>query len=86
MRVGYHRRRLVDFLGGMRLARELAGHERWPRERLGRHQRERLETLVGHAAGHSPYYRERLSGLVGSRHVELARLPLLDKARMMVTL
>jgi phenylacetate-CoA ligase len=83
MRVGYHRRRLADFLGGMRLARELAGHERWPRERLGRHQRERLETLVGHAAGHSPYYRERLSGLVGGGQVELASLPVLDKARMM---
>ena len=28
MRIGYHRRRLADFLGGMRLSRELIKHER----------------------------------------------------------
>ena len=37
MRIGYHRRRLADFLGGMRLSRELIEHERWPKGRLRRH-------------------------------------------------
>jgi phenylacetate-coenzyme A ligase PaaK-like adenylate-forming protein len=83
MRLGYHRRRLADFAGGLRLARELIGRERWSREQLRRHQQERLDVLVRHAVGHSPYYRERLSGVVGSGPVELQRLPVLDKAQMM---
>jgi phenylacetate-coenzyme A ligase PaaK-like adenylate-forming protein len=83
MRIGYHRRRLADFLGGMRLARELVEHERWPRERLRQHQQERLEALVRHAAEHSPYYRERLSGTLGNGPVELSSLPVMDKAEMM---
>jgi phenylacetate-CoA ligase len=83
MRIRYHRRRLADFLGGMRLSRELVEQERWPRERLRRHQQQRLQALVRHAVEHSPYYRERLPGVIGSGPVELARLPVLDKATMM---
>ena len=49
MRIGYHRRRLADFAGGMRLSRELVGRERWPKERLRQHQQERLDALVRHA-------------------------------------
>lgn len=83
MRIGYHRRRLADFAGGIRLARELAAGERWPEGRLRRHQQERLDALVRHAARHSPFYRERLAGVIGDGPVELSRLPVLDKARMM---
>ncbi len=83
MRIGYHRRRLGDFAGGMRLARELAARERWPCERLRRHQQERIEAVVRHAVGHSPFYQERLAGVVGNGPVELSRLPVLDKAQMM---
>jgi phenylacetate-CoA ligase len=39
--------------------------------------------LVRHAVEHSPYYRERLSGVIGTGPVELSRLPVLDKAQMM---
>ena len=83
MRIGYHRRRLADFAGGMRFSRELIGHERWPKESLRRHQQERLDALVGHATQHSPYYRERLSGVAGGGAVRLEDLPVLDKTRMM---
>ena len=83
MRIGYHRRRLADFAGAMRFARELAGRERWPRERLRLHQQERLDALVRHAVAHSPYYQERLSGVVGNGPVDLESLPVLDKAQMM---
>ncbi len=69
MRIGYHRRRMADFAGGLRLARELAERERWTRGRLLRHQQERLEALVRYAAGHSPFYRERLAGVVGAGSV-----------------
>jgi hypothetical protein len=67
----------------MRLSRELARREHWPRERLRLHQQERLEALVRHAVEHSPYYRERLSRVVGNGPVELSSLPVLDKAQMM---
>jgi phenylacetate-coenzyme A ligase PaaK-like adenylate-forming protein len=83
MRIGYHRRRLADFAGGLRLARELAARERWPKERLRRHQQECLEAVVRHAVAHSPYYRQRLAGTVDEAPVELERLPTLDKAEMM---
>ena len=83
MRIGYHRRRLADFAGGLRLARELAERERWPKERLRRHQQERLETVVRHAVAHSPFYRQRLAGMVDEAPVELERLPTLDKSEMM---
>ena len=83
MKIEYHRRRLADFAGGMRLARENSAHERWPRERLREHQQQRLDALVRHAAEHSPYYREQLSGVFGDGPVELSRLPVMDKTRMM---
>jgi putative adenylate-forming enzyme len=83
MRIGYHRRRLADFAAGFRVAKRLTERERWPTERLRRHQQERLDALVRHAAGHSPYYRERLSGVVGIEPVELSSLPVMDRATMM---
>jgi phenylacetate-CoA ligase len=83
MRIRYHRRRLADFAKGMRLSRELIGREHWPKERLRQHQQERLEKLVRHAIEHSPYYRERLLGVIGSGAVGLSSLPVMDKVGMM---
>jgi phenylacetate-CoA ligase len=82
MSIGY-RRRLADFAGGLRLSREFARRERQPRESLDRYQGERLESVVRHAAAHSPFYRERLAGVVDTDPVELSRLPVLDKSEMM---
>jgi hypothetical protein len=39
MRLEYELKRLGDVRRGLRLARTLAERERWPRERLERHQR-----------------------------------------------
>lgn len=83
MRIGYHQRRLADFAAGLRLARELTERERWPQERLRRHQQGRLDALVRHAAEHSPFYRERLSEALGNGPVRPSRLPVMDKATMM---
>lgn len=82
MKIGY-RRRLADFVGAMRLSRELARHERQQRESLRIYQQRRLESIVRHAVGRSPFYRERFAGVVGEGPVELSRLPVLDKAEMM---
>jgi phenylacetate-CoA ligase len=83
MRLRYHRRRLGDFAASLRLSRELSARERWPRERLERHQHERLDALVRHAAAHSPFYRDRLAGVLDDGPVPLDALPVLDKATMM---
>jgi phenylacetate-CoA ligase len=82
MKIGY-RQRLADFAGGLRLSRELARREGQPREGLHLYQQKRLESVVRHAAGHSPFYRERLAGVVGQGPVELSRLPTLNKSEMM---
>jgi phenylacetate-coenzyme A ligase PaaK-like adenylate-forming protein len=83
MRLGYQRKRLGDVAHGRRLAKTLAERERWPRERLERHQREAVDAIVRHAAAHSPLWRERLAGRIGRGPVELAALPTLDKATLM---
>ena len=82
MKIGY-RHRLADFAGGLRLSREMAKHERQPREDLEHYQQQRLESVVRYAARHSPYYRERLAGVVGEDVVDLSRLPIMDKSEMM---
>lgn len=82
MKIGY-RRRLADFVGGLQLSRELAERERWSRERLHRYQQDRLGAVVRHAAEHSPFYRERLAGVIGPGLVDLSNLPVMDKATMM---
>src|SRR3712207_2617497 len=82
MSIGY-RRRLADFAGGLRLQREFTRHERQPREHLRLYQQQRLESVVRHAAAHSPFYRERLAGVVGEGPVELSHLPVLNKSEMM---
>jgi len=83
MRIAYHHRRLADFAAGLRLARALVRDQRHPRPELLRLQRERLEGIVRHAAARSPFYRERLAGLVDRGPVELGALPVLTKAEMM---
>jgi phenylacetate-CoA ligase len=83
MDVGYQAKRLVDVGRALRAARVLGGQERWPRERLERHQRERLNALVSYAVERSPFYRDRFAGLSATGHVELAALPTLDKGTMM---
>lgn len=67
----------------LRLARGLAERERWPKERLRRYQQGRLEAVVRHAMEHSPFYRERLAGVIGPGPVKLSSLPVMDKATMM---
>ena len=76
-------KRLIDVGRALRMARAIAPRERWPRERLERHQREGVDAIVRHAIARSPLYRERFAGLVDTRPVDLAALPVLDKATMM---
>jgi phenylacetate-CoA ligase len=83
--VRYHRRRLADVAAALRLVRAQAGHEREPRARLAHQQRQRLETVVRHAAAHSPFYRRWFAqtGALGDGPVQLQRLPVLDKSLLM---
>jgi phenylacetate-coenzyme A ligase PaaK-like adenylate-forming protein len=84
-KVGYHRRRLADVAAALRLARTQTSREQGPRVQLGQHQQLRLETVVRHAATHSPYYRRWFdqTGALGDGPVQLQRLPVLDKALLM---
>jgi phenylacetate-CoA ligase len=77
--MGYRMKRLQDFARGVRHSKELAGRERWPRERLERFQQEHLAELARHAAAQSPFWRERLA----SGRLELSRLPVLTKSELM---
>ena len=81
----YQRRRLADTAAALRLARTQTGREHGPRAQLAHHQQQRLETVVRHAATHSPYYRQRLAetGVLGDGPIDLARLPVLDKSLLM---
>jgi phenylacetate-CoA ligase len=84
-KVHYQRRRLADVAAALRLARTQTGRERRARAQLAHHQQQRLETVVRHAATHSPFYRRRLAetGALGAEPVELSRLPVLDKSLLM---
>jgi phenylacetate-CoA ligase len=85
MNLRYHRRRLADVAAAGRLSRTLAAGERAPHQRRAHDQQQRLRRLVRHAAGHSPWYRERLgrAEAVDDGPVELARLPVLDRTALM---
>ena len=76
-------RRVGELAGAMRLARELIGHDRWTPDQLRAHQRRRLGEVVAHAMTASRFYRERDAGLDVGDPVDLARLPVLDKATVM---
>jgi phenylacetate-CoA ligase len=83
--VRYHRRRLADMAAALRLTRTQISREQRPRAQLGQHQQQRLETVVRHAATHSPFYRRWFAqaGALGAEPVELARLPVLDRSLLM---
>jgi hypothetical protein len=83
--VRYHQRRLADTATGLRAARGQVGREQGPRAQLVAHQQQRLDTVVRHAASHSPFYCRWLAetGALGAGPVELQRLPVLDKSLLM---
>jgi phenylacetate-CoA ligase len=83
--VHYQRRRLADVASALRLARTQTSREQGPRAQLAQHQQQRLETVVRHAATHSPFYRRWFAetGPLGEGPVELRRLPVLDKSLLM---
>jgi phenylacetate-CoA ligase len=83
--IRYQRRRLADVTAALRLARAQMSHEHGPRAELGRHQQQRLEVVVRHAAAHSPFYRRQFAetGALGDSPVQLSRLPVLDKPLLM---
>jgi phenylacetate-coenzyme A ligase PaaK-like adenylate-forming protein len=62
-------------------ARELLEHDRWSREQLLAHQRQRLRALVTHAVEHSSFYREALGP--DAAGAGLADLPTLPKTLLM---
>jgi putative adenylate-forming enzyme len=64
------------------MARTQVRREQGPRAQLASHQQQRLETVVRHAASHSPFYRRWFAetGALGEEPVRLQRLPVLDKS------
>ena len=63
------------------LVSELLAHDRWSRDRLLAYQGGRLRALLGHAVGHSRYYRSTLGADAADR--PLTDLPMLSKAELM---
>jgi len=84
-KIRYQRRRLADVAAALRLARTQTSREQGPRAQLAHHQQQRLESVVRHAATHSPFYRRWFdqTGALGAEPVELNRLPVLDKSLLM---
>lgn len=64
-------------------ARSLAANDRLDRDAYAALQRRRLLAIVRHAAAESPYYRERLAGIVLDDDLELTALPTLGKQAML---
>jgi phenylacetate-coenzyme A ligase PaaK-like adenylate-forming protein len=83
--IRYQRRHAADIAAALRLARAQMSRERGPRTELTRHEQQRLEVVVRHAATHSPFYRRQFAetGTLGDGPVQLARLPVLDKSLLM---
>jgi phenylacetate-CoA ligase len=81
----YQRRRLADVAAALRQVRTQTRGEQGPRAQLAHHQQQRLESVVRHAATHSPFYRRRLAetGALGDGPVQLQRLPVLDRSLLM---
>ena len=65
------------------LGTELLARDRWSRERLLAHQRDRIRELIEHAVSASPYYRELLGRDALGADVTLDQLPTLSKATLM---
>ena len=83
--VRYQQRRLADMAAALRLARTQTSREHGPPGQLAQHQQQRLDTIVRHAATHSPFYRRRLAdtGAVGDEPIQLVRLPVLTRSDLM---
>ena len=83
--VRYQWRHVADLAAALRLARAQIGGEHGTRAELARHQQERLEVVVRHAATHSPFYRRYFAetGALADGPVQLTRLPVLDKSLLM---
>src|SRR3954451_1118260 len=79
MDFSYERKRLTEAARGLAQARAYGRRDRWPAERRRAFQQQRLEALARHAVEHSRFWRERL----GTAPVDLAALPVLDKATLM---
>jgi phenylacetate-CoA ligase len=75
--------RLADAAVALRRSRELLARDAWPAERLRAYQSARLSELVGHAKAGSPFYRDLYRDVDTSEPVELAQLPVTDKATLM---
>ncbi len=82
MRPRYQARRLGDFARGLRLGRELAGHESWSRDRFEVSQAAWLREIIAFAGTRSPFYRERFAGRPLADQ-PLASVPTLDKDTLM---
>ena len=80
--VRYQWRHVADLAAALRLARVQMSREQGSRAELARHQQQRLEVVVRHAATHSPFYRRQFAetGALGDGPVQLVRLPVLDKS------
>lgn len=57
--------------------------DHWDADRLRRHQRRRLNSLVRFVAGASPYYAQRLTAPQRGADIDLAAIPRMTKAEMM---
>lgn len=68
---------LRDTIAVIKRAQAEMRHERLDRAQIEAHQRRELQTLLDHAARHSPFYRDRLAGRRTS--VSLAELPAMHK-------
>jgi phenylacetate-CoA ligase len=81
----YKLRRVTDLAAAIRDARAQMSREHGPRAELSRHQQQRLEIVVRHAATHSPFYRRYFAetGALADGPVQLTRLPMLDKSLVM---
>jgi putative adenylate-forming enzyme len=81
----YQWRHVTDLAAALRVACAQIGSEHGTRAELVRHQQQRLDVVVRHAATHSPFYRRHFAetGALGDGPVQLARLPVLDKSLLM---
>jgi phenylacetate-CoA ligase len=83
--VRYQWRHVADLAAALRLARAQLGGEHRTRAELVRHQQQRLDVVLRHAASHSPFYRRHFAetGALADGPVQLSRLPVLDKSLLM---
>ncbi|HET7319221.1 MAG TPA: hypothetical protein VFK23_08805 [Nitrospirota bacterium] len=83
MSVSYTIKRLYDVAFAILYQKRLDRHDRWSREKLDKHQRSRLSSLVSYAVRHSPFYKKHYGHFVDGKEVVLRDLPVVNKAVMM---